>query len=78
MIWTEAASASWGPIPIRVKSCKRGGGFYMTHPLGLNLVKRVVGSIGPPTWVKTCKNGGGFYMSPQLGLKLVKRVVGSI
>lgn len=43
----------------------------MTHPLGLNHVKRVVGSIGATTWVKTCEKGGGFYMSHHVLLKLL-------
>ena len=38
-------------IPLTVvKTCKKGGGFYMTPPLALKLVKR----------------GGGFYMTPHL------------
>lgn len=33
-------------IPLTVvKTCKKGGGFYMTPPLALKLVKKVVGSI---------------------------------
>ena len=61
-------------IPLAfVKSCKKGGGFYMTPPLALKLVKRVVGSICPPTCVKTYKKGGGFYITPQVLLKLLNK-----
>ena len=36
--------------PTWVKTCEKGGGFYMTHPLGLKLAKKVVGSIGAPMY----------------------------
>lgn len=43
-------------IPLTVvKTCKKGGGFYMTPPLALKLVKKVVGSICPPLVLKLVK-----------------------
>ena len=38
-------------IPLTVvKTCKKGGGFYMTPPLVLKLIKRVGGYIEPPKY----------------------------
>ena len=54
-------------IPLAfVKSCKKGGGFYMT-PTCVKTYKKGGGFyMTPPTCVKTCEKGGGFYMPPHL------------